>query len=64
MYSYIPLLIPFLPVIHSNKLWKVLKEMGILYHLTCLLRKLYADQKVTVKTLYGTTDWLKIEKEV
>ena len=64
LYSYIPLLIPFLPVIHSNKLWKVLKEMGILYHLTCLLRKLYADQKVTVKTLYGTTDWFKIEKGV
>ena len=44
--------------------WKILKEMGIPDHLTCLLRNLYADQEATVRTLYRTTDWLKIEKAV
>ena len=39
-----------------NKLWKILKEMGILDHLTCLLRNLYADQEATVRTGHGTTD--------
>ena len=39
-------------------------EMGIPNHLTCLLRNLYADQEATVRTLYGTTDWFKIEKGV
>ena len=39
-----------------NKLWKILKEMGIPDHLTCLLRKLYADQEATVRTGHGTTD--------
>ena len=47
-----------------NKLWKALKEMGIPDHLTCLLRNLYASQEATVRTLYGTTGWFKIEKEV
>ena len=42
--------------------WKVLKEMGIADHLTCLLRNLYAGQEATVRTLYGTTDWFKIEE--
>ena len=41
-----------------NKLWKILKEMGIPDHLTCLLRNLYAGQEATVRTGYGTTDWL------
>ena len=45
-----------------NKLWKTLKEMGIPDHLTCLLRNLYADQKTTIRTFYGTMDWFKIEK--
>jgi len=45
-------------------LWKALKEMEIPDHLICLLRKLYAGQEATVRTLYGTTDWFKIEKEV
>ena len=44
--------------------WKVFKEMGIADHLTCLLRNLYAGQEATVRTLYGTTDWFKIEKGV
>ena len=47
-----------------NKLWKILKEMGIPDHLTCLLRNLYAGQKVTVTTAHGTTDWLQIGKGV
>ena len=42
---------------NHNRLWKILKEMGIPNHLTCLLRNLYANQKATVKTRYGTTDW-------
>ena len=50
--------------VNHNKLWKVLKEMGIPDHLTCLLRNLYAGQEATVRTLYGTTDWFKIEKGV
>ena len=47
-----------------DKLWKALKEMEIPDHLTCLLRNLYAGQEATVRTLYGTTDWFKIEKGV
>ena len=45
------------------KLWKILKEMGILDHLTCLLRNLYAGQEATVRTGHGTTDWFQIRKE-
>ena len=44
--------------------WKTLKEMGIPDHLTCVLRNLYAGRQVTVRTLYGTTDWFRIEKGV
>ena len=47
-----------------DKLWKALREMGIPDHLTCLLRNLYEGQEATVRTLYGTTDWFKIKKEV
>ena len=43
-----------------NKLWKILKEIGIPDHLTCLLRNLYAGQEATVRTGHGTTDWLQI----
>jgi len=50
--------------IDHDKLWKALREMGIPDPLTCLLRNLYAGQEATVKTLYGTTDWFKIEKGV
>ena len=45
-----------------NKLWKILQEMGISDHLTCLLRNLYAGQEVTVRTGHGTTDWFQIGK--
>ena len=47
-----------------NKLWKILKEMGIPDHLTCLLRNLYAGQEATVRTGHGTTDWFQIGKGV
>ena len=47
-----------------NKLWKIIKEMGIPDHLTCFLRNLYADQEATVRTRYGTTDWFQIGKGV
>ena len=47
-----------------NKLWKILKEMGIPDHLTCLLRKLYAGQEATFRTGHGATDWFQIEKGV
>ena len=47
-----------------NKLWKILQEMGIPDHLTCLQRNLYAGQEATVRTRHGTTDWFKIEKQV
>ena len=48
----------------QNKLWKILKEMGILDHLTCLMRNLYADQEATVKTGHGTMDCSQIGKGV
>ena len=47
-----------------NKLWKILKEMGIPDHLICLLRNLYAGQEATVRTGHGTADWFQIGKEV
>ena len=50
--------------VDHNKLWRILKEMGIPDHLTCLLRNLYAGQEATVRTGYGTTDWLQIGKGV
>ena len=50
--------------VDHNKLWKILKEMGILDHLTCLLRNLYAGQEETVRTGHGTTDWSQIGKGV
>ena len=47
----------------NNKLWKILKENGIPYHLTCLLRNLYAGQEATVRTGRGTIDCFKLGKE-
>ena len=47
-----------------NKLWEILKEMGIPDHLTCLLRHLYAGQEATVRTGHGTMDWFQIRKGV
>ena len=50
--------------VDHNKLWKILQEMGIPDHLTCLLRNLYADQEATVRTVHGTIDWFQIGKGV
>ena len=50
--------------VDHNKLWKILTEMGIPDHLTCLLRNLYAYQEATVRTGHGTTDWFQIGKGV
>ena len=49
--------------VDHNKLWKLLKEMGIPDHITCLLRNLYAGQETTVRTGHETTDWFQIRKE-
>ena len=53
-----------LDCVDHNKLWKILKEMGIPDHLTCLLRNFYAGQEATVRTGHGTTDWFQIGKGV
>ena len=50
--------------VDHNKLWKILQEMGMPDHLTCLLRNLYAGQEATVRTRHGTTDWFQIRKGV
>ena len=50
--------------VDHSKLWKILKEVGIPAHLSCLLRNLYAGQEATVRTGHGTTDWLQIGKRV
>ena len=50
--------------VDHNKLWKILQEMGIPDHFTCLLRNLYAGQETTVRTGHGTTDWFHIGKGV
>ena len=50
--------------VDHNKLWKILKEIGIPHHLICLLRNLYAGQEATVRTGHGTTDWFQIGKGV
>ena len=50
--------------VDHNKLWKILKEMGIPDHLTCVLRNLYAGQEATIRTEHGTTDWFQNVKAV
>ena len=50
--------------VNDNKLWKILQEMGMPDHLTCLLRNLYAGQEATVRTGHGITDWFQIGKGV
>ena len=50
--------------VDHNKLWKILKEMGIPDHLTCLLRNIHAGQEATVRTGHGTTDWFQIGKGI
>ena len=56
-------MLKFLTMDH-NKLWKILQEMGIPEHLTCLLRNLYTGQEATVRTGHGTMDWFQIGKGV
>ena len=51
-------------LVDHNKLWRILKEMGIPDHPTCLLRNLFAGQEATVRTGHGTTDWFQIGKRV
>ena len=53
-----------LTCVDHKKLWKILKEMGIPDHLTCLLRNLYVGHQATVRTGHGTTDWFQIGKRV
>ena len=53
---------PRLLILDHSKLWKILKEMGIPDHLTCLPRNLYADQEATIRTRHGTVDFFKIRK--
>ena len=50
--------------VDHNKLWTIMKEMGLPDHLTCLLRNLYAGQEATVRTGHGTTDWFQVGKGV
>ena len=50
--------------VDHNKLWKILRKMGIPDHLTCILRSLYAGQEATARTGHGTTDWFQIGKGV
>ena len=50
--------------VDHNKLWKILKEMGVSGHLPCLLRNLYARQEATVRTLHEATDWFIIGKGI
>ena len=50
--------------VDHNKLWKILKEVGLLDYLACLLTNLYAGQEATVRNRHGTTDWIKIGKGV
>ena len=56
--------VQFYYCVDHNKLWKILQEMGIPDHLTCILRNLYAGQEATVRTGHGTTDWFQIGKGV
>ena len=50
--------------VDHNKLWKILQEMGIKEHLTCLVRNLYASEDAIIRTGHGTTDWFQIGKRV
>ena len=50
--------------VDHNKMWKILKEMGIPDHLTCLLRNMYSGQEATFRTGHGATDWFQIRKEI
>ena len=61
---FIPLYVKVFDCVDHIKMWKILKEMEISDHLTCLLRNLYAGQEATVRTGHGTTDWFQVGKGV
>ena len=62
--TFVLLTMPKPLTVDHNQLWKILKEMGIPDHLTCLLRNMYAGQEATVRTGHGTTEWFQIGKGV
>ena len=64
MFTSVLLTMPKPLTFDHNKLWKILQELGIPDHLTCLLRNLCADKEATVRTGHGTTDWFQIGKGV
>ena len=64
VYVYLILDPILIDCVNHNKLWKILKEMGIPNHLTCLLRNLYAGQEAAVRTRHGKTDWFKVGKGI
>ena len=64
IFTSVSLTMPKPLTVWNNKLWKILKEMGIPDHLTCLLRNLYTGQESTVRTGHGTTNWFQIGKGV
>ena len=64
IYTFALLSMPKSLTVWTTANWKILKEMGIPDHLTCLLRNLYAGKEATVKTEHGTTDWFQIGKGV
>ena len=63
-YTFVLLTAKAFDCVYHNKLWKILKEKGILDHFTCLLRNLYAGQEAAVKTRHGTMDWFQIGNEL
>ena len=63
IYSYFIDYAKIFDCVDHHKLWKILKEIGIPDHLTCLLRNLHTGQEATVRTGHGTTDWFQIRKE-
>ena len=64
IYFYFIFYVKDFDCVDHNKLWKILQEMGIPDHLTCLLRNLYASQEATIRTRHGTKDWFQIEKGI
>ena len=64
IYFYFIFYVKDFDCVDHNKLWKILQEMGIPDHLTCLLKNLYAGQEATVRTGHGTADWFQTQKSV
>ena len=64
IYFCFPVYAKAIDSVDHNNLWKILQEMGVPDHLTCLLKDLHAGQEATVRTEHGTTDWIQIGKGV